>query len=78
MVGALDFVVDGGYDWSGVRGLTLASGQLFFADAGGNLRRMDFRDGRPRPSRTAVVDGPDRRGGTRWEARGLFARAARG
>jgi hypothetical protein len=73
VVGALEHVVDsGGIDWSGVRGVTLASGRLYFADAAGNLRRVDFRGGRPLADTVAVVDG-----GTRWGARGLFVFPAR-
>lgn len=73
VVGALDHVVDsGGLDWSGVRGVTLASGRLYFADAAGNLRRVDFRGGHLQAGTVATVDGPGGGGGTRWGARGLF------
>ena len=50
VVGAETFVASGagdGFDWRGVRGLTLAAGRVYFAQPDGRLSRVDFAGGRP-------------------------------
>jgi hypothetical protein len=72
VVGTESFVVSGdgdGLDWSGVEGVTLASGRLYLAGGDGALRRLEFRDRHPVPRSVAVIDGSPR-----WGNRGLFVR----
>jgi hypothetical protein len=73
VVGANIFVASGngdGFDWSGVQGMTLADGQLYFASADGSLSRVAFASGVPSGAPTAIggpaIDGYD------WASRGLF------
>ena len=69
VVGAPVLVAGGdgdGLDWSGVEGMTAAGGAIFWSE-GGDLRRVDFAGGRPRPGTvTTVARGLDP------DARGLF------
>ena len=73
-VGANLYVASGGgdgFDWSGVRGMTMVSGQLYFARTDGTLSRVAFVNGTPSGAPSVIggplVDGYD------WSSRGLFA-----
>jgi hypothetical protein len=55
-------------DWAEVRGLTLASGRLYYGSSDGSLQRIDFRDG----AAVAGSDSPVSSGGRNWHSRGLF------
>ena len=57
VVGAQILVASGdgdGLDWSRVQGMSAAGGALFWSE-GGNLRRVDFTDGRPQPATVQTV-----------------------
>jgi len=80
VVGAESFVAGGegdGLDWSGVRGLTFASGRIYFARADGSLWSTEFRRGRPVPGTTAPVGDPAGEGAG-LDGRGLFLLASAG
>jgi hypothetical protein len=69
VVGAQVLVASGdgdGLDWSRVQGMTAAGGHLYWSE-GGDLRRIDFADGRPKPGTQATVAA-----GVNLDARGLF------
>jgi hypothetical protein len=69
VVGAQVLVASGdgdGLDWSRVQGMTAAGGAIFWSE-GADLRRVDFRAGRPRPGTVATVGQ-----GVNLDARGLF------
>ena len=69
VVGAQVLVASGdgdGLDWSGVQGLTAGGGAVFWSE-GGDLRRVDFADGRPKPGTVSTVAR-----GVNLDARGLF------
>jgi chitodextrinase len=61
-------------DWSNVRGMTMASGNLYFALANGNLFRVAWLDGKP--SGTPVQIGGPGLDGLNWSSRGLFVYTA--
>jgi hypothetical protein len=76
VVGAETFVATGngdGFDWRNVRGMTLASGRLYYGATDGNLRRVDFAAGRPLGG-SSLVSGPAVGDGATWTTRGLFVR----
>ena len=62
----------GGIDWSVVRGIVLASGRVYYADSGGNLRSIAFADGSPIANTQALVSGPATGDGRTWDSKGLF------
>jgi hypothetical protein len=73
IVGASLFVAStsaDGIDWANVRGMTLASGQLYLASSLGVLSRVTFANGVPSGTPTAIggpaIDGYD------WASRGMF------
>ena len=69
VVGAQVLVASGdgdGLDWSGVQGMTAAGGAIFWSE-GGDLRRVDFAAGRPKPATVTTVAR-----GVNLDARGLF------
>ena len=69
VVGAQVLVASGdgdGLDWSRVQGMTAAGGAIFWSD-GGDLRRVDFADGRPKAGSVTTVAR-----GANLNARGLF------
>jgi hypothetical protein len=73
VVGAETFVASGegdGLDWSGVRGLTMAAGRMYLADAAGRLSRVDFAGGRPVAGTTASA------GTSGWTSQGMFVFSA--
>ena len=57
-------------DWSNVRGMTMASGSLFYALANGNLFRVGWAGGVP--VGTPVQIGGPGLDGVNWASRGLF------
>ncbi len=63
-----------GVDWGAVRGMTLSSGQLYFASSNGALSRVAFANGSP--SGAPVVIGGPAVDGYNWASRGLFAFAS--
>ncbi len=70
VVGGLPFVVSGAGDglrWNDVRGITLASGHLYYARTDGTLSRVDFRNGRPVAGTARAVDRT-----RNWASRGMF------
>jgi hypothetical protein len=70
VVGGMPFVASGGgdgLDWTGVRGLTIASGHLYYARSDGDLHGIVFRDGRPVPGTAHPVDTS-----RNWASRGMF------
>lgn len=90
VVGADAFVVSGagdGRDWSLVRGMTMASGRLYYAVKGttrqgrkppattpdGNLYALEWSNGAPAAGATpTLVSGPSSGDGLNWSSRGLF------
>jgi hypothetical protein len=73
VVGAETFVASGvvdGFNWRNVRGMTLASGRLYFAETDGVLRSVAFAGGVPVPGTLSVIDGPP--AGQNWVSNGLF------
>jgi chitodextrinase len=74
IVGANLFVAStfppAGVDWANVRGMTLASGNLYFALANGNLHRVAW-DGSAPTGPIAQLGGPGM-DGVNWSSRGLF------
>ncbi|HEY8456743.1 MAG TPA: PKD domain-containing protein [Actinopolymorphaceae bacterium] len=74
-VGAQRFSVSGsltGLSFGAVSGMFYADGKLYVASsADGNLRRVDFTDGKPVPGTVAVVSGPTVDGND-WRARTVF------
>ena len=67
------FVVSGatdGRNWSGVNGMTMASGRLLYATSTGTLSAVDFSGGLPSGTAT-VLSGPAIDGQT-WQSRGLL------
>lgn len=60
-----------GVDWSNVRGMTLANGNLYFALANNNLYRVAWTGGRPVGPVTQIA-GPSING-TSWASNGIFA-----
>ena len=70
VVGGVPFVASGeadGLEWSNVRGLTIASGHIYYASGDGALNRIGFEDGRPVPGTASQVNrGPN------WSSRGMF------
>ena len=74
IVGAQRFVESGGatgIDWSGVSGITLASGHLYYL-RDGTLYAMDFSAGAPVPGTETAVSGAAVGDGQVWTGRGLF------
>jgi hypothetical protein len=74
IVGAQRFVESGGatgIDWSGVSGITLASGHLYYL-RGGTLYAMGFSAGAPVPGTETAVSGAAVGDGQVWTGRGLF------
>jgi hypothetical protein len=55
-------------NWADVRGLTLASGRLYYARSDGSLNRIDFQNGATVAGTASSVDS----GGRPWQSRGLF------
>ena len=77
VIGAQRFVESGGatgIDWSGVSGITLASGHLYYL-RGGTLYAMDFSAGAPVPGTETPVSGAAVGDGQVWTGRGLFIRS---
>jgi hypothetical protein len=77
-VGAVTFVADGpgtGFDWGTVRGLTLASGDLYLARADGSLWTAGWNPGlehgSPVNGSLALVDNDPSQ---MWASRGMFVR----
>ncbi|MDP8910510.1 MAG: PKD domain containing protein, partial [Actinomycetota bacterium] len=69
IVGAETYLArSGGVDWSLVRGMTLASGRVYYADGYGYLRSIDFSDGGPMAGTGRLVRSGD------WRSNGLFVR----
>jgi hypothetical protein len=69
VVGTQTFVASGdgdGLDWREVRGLTLASGHIYWTSSDGGLERLDFTHGRP------VAGTGERVSGHSSESRGMF------
>ncbi len=58
-----------GVDWANVRGMTLASGNLYFALANGNLYRVAWQNG---PSGAVTQIGGPAMDGRNWASVGLF------
>jgi Malectin domain len=56
--------------WANVRGMTLASGNIYYATTSGNLFRVAFVDGGPSGDPTQV--GGPAMDGTNWASRALF------
>lgn len=74
IIGAQRFVESGGatgIDWSGVSGITLASGHLYYL-RDGTLYAMDFSAGAPVPGTETAVSGAAVGDGQVWTGRGLF------
>jgi hypothetical protein len=74
IVGAQRFVASGsrdGLDWSAARGVTLASGHLYFV-RGGTLYAMDFSSGAPVPGTRVAISGAGTGDGQVWHGRGMF------
>jgi hypothetical protein len=73
VVGAQTFEAakGGGVNWSDVRGLTLASGRLYYGRSDGSFHRIDFRGGKPVPGTGSPVG----TGGRSWNTRGMFVLA---
>jgi hypothetical protein len=74
IVGAQHFVASGGatgIDWSGVSGITLASGHLYYL-RDGTLYAMEFSAGAPVPGTETAVSGAGVGDGQVWAGRGLF------
>jgi hypothetical protein len=72
-LGADTFVARGagdGRNWSGVNGMTMASGHLLYATTTGALSTVDFPAGLPTGPST-VVSGPPPAGRS-WQSRALF------
>lgn len=59
-----------GVDWANVRGMTIASGSLYFALADGTLNRVGWSNGHPTGAVT-TIGGPSI-DGTNWASNGLF------
>ena len=77
LVGADVFTASGngdGFNWSTVRGLTMASGRMYYATTSGNLYGIDFTGGRPSGS-ASQLSGPAI-DGVNWQSRGLFVLAS--
>ena len=77
LVGADVFVASGngdGFNWSTVRGLTMAGGRMYYATTSGNLYGIAFSGGRPTGSATQL-SGPGM-DGVSWQSRGLFVFAS--
>lgn len=73
VIGANLFVASGngdGRDWSNVRGMTLANGQLYFGRSDGTLNRMSFSGGVPSGTPTAI--GGPAIDAYNWASQGLF------
>ncbi len=60
-------------DWANVRGMTIASNQMYFALADGTLNRIAWADGHPTGAATAI--GGPAIDGTNWASKGLFVLA---
>jgi hypothetical protein len=72
-LGADAFVASGagdGRNWSGVNGMTMASGHLLYATTTGALSTVDFPAGLPTGPST-VMSGPPADGRS-WQSRALF------
>jgi hypothetical protein len=63
-----------GFNWSAVRGLTMANGRMYYATTSGNLYGIAFGGGRPTGSAT-LLSGPGL-DGVNWQSRGLFVLAS--
>jgi hypothetical protein len=77
IVGAQRFVASGtadGLDWTTARGITLASGRLYYV-RGGTLYAMDFGAGAPVPGTETAISGKAVGDGQAWTARGMFVLA---
>lgn len=77
IVGAQRFVASGngdGLDWSTARGVTAASGKLYYVRAG-TLYAMDFAAGAPVAGTETAVSGPAIGDGQTWSGRGMFVNA---
>ena len=73
VVGALRFSVpSGGVAWNLVRGMTVASGRIYYADTSGNLRSIGFANGAPVSGTGTLISGPAIGDGRTWDAKGLF------
>jgi hypothetical protein len=77
IVGAQRFVASGngdGLDWSTARGVTVASGKLYYVRAG-TLYATDFAAGAPVAGTETAVSGPATGDGQTWSGRGMFVNA---
>jgi len=77
IVGAQRFVASGstdGLDWTTARGLTLASGRLYYL-RGGTFYGMDFAAGAPVPGTETAISGTAAGDGQSWGGRGMFVLA---
>lgn len=75
LVGSVEYSVSGptidGLDWSDVKGLTEASGHVYWATSDGNLHEIDFSSGVPLGGTDSVIGGPGV-DGRDWLSNGLF------
>src|SRR5205085_1796454 len=70
VVGSLEFTVANPFDFSKVKGMTMASGTLFLATSDGNLHRIAFTGGVPTGSDTVIAG--KSLGGRNYAGNGLF------
>jgi hypothetical protein len=74
VVGAKEFIAadqTSGVNWGRTRGLTLASGRLYYA-IDSSLYGIRFQHGRTIRRTKAPVSGPAAGDGLNWQSRGLF------
>ena len=77
IVGAQRFIASGngdGLDWSTTRGITMASGRLYYRRSG-TLYAMDFAAGAPVAGTTTAISGVATGDGRVWSGRGMFVDA---
>ncbi|MFN2470091.1 MAG: hypothetical protein ABR583_03705 [Gaiellaceae bacterium] len=70
ILGAETFVANsGGIDWKTVRGMTLASGRVYYGDAKGKFRSIGFAGGKPSAGTGSLISAAGD-----WRSNGLFVR----
>ena len=77
IVGAQRFIASGngdGLDWSAARGITMASGKLYYIRAG-TLYAMDFASDAPVAGTETAISGTAAGDGQAWSGRGMFVNA---
>jgi len=77
IVGAETFTVSGdgdGFSWSGVKGMFVAGGALYWATSTGDLFRVTLSGNRPVPGSQVHVSGPSV-DGQNWTSQGMFVLA---